>query len=146
MSRLKLDLPAHCDHATCIAVRITDLNYGGHLANQALLALMQEARVGFLAALGFSELGSDTLPGIILADVAVVYRSEAFAGEQLTFELAADEMGRSSFDLYYRIRAAEREVAQAKTSIVFFDYAKRKSVAIPAAFIEALQGLREAKS
>lgn len=120
MARIKLNVPEIVDYSTVIEVRITDLNYGGHLANQALLALLHEARVRFLTALGFSEIGSTTQPGIILADAVMVYRSEAFAGEQLTITLAADEMGRSSFDLYYRVSAGERPVADAKTSIGFF--------------------------
>ena len=145
MPRLKLQPPSYSDFVTTLDVRITDLNYGGHLANQALLGLLHEARVQFLASLGFGELGNDAQPGIILADVALVYRSEAFAGERLTMTLAVDEMARSSFDLYYSVCAGERPVADAKTTVVFFDYAKRKSVAIPTAFIAALQGSRDSK-
>ncbi|WP_035056988.1 acyl-CoA thioesterase [Andreprevotia chitinilytica] len=143
MPRLKLALPEYVDYSTTLTVRITDLNYGGHLANQSLLALLNEARVGFLARFGFDELGTSTRPGIILADVAVTYRSEAFAAEQLTIEVAADEMGRTGFDLYYRVSAGTRPVADARTRIVFFDYTARKSVVIPAGFVESLQAARK---
>lgn len=56
MSSLKSQLPSqfsfHCD----IALRITDLNYGGHVGNDRIMALLQEARVQFLAQKGYSEL------------------------------------------------------------------------------------------
>ena len=48
MPRVKVALPATFPFRTEIPVRITDLNYGGHLGNDALLGLLHEARVHFL--------------------------------------------------------------------------------------------------
>ncbi|NJQ98668.1 MAG: hypothetical protein HC784_16070 [Hydrococcus sp. CSU_1_8] len=38
-----------------IPVRISDLNYGNHLANHVYLEMMQEARMQFFAQWGWSE-------------------------------------------------------------------------------------------
>jgi acyl-CoA thioesterase FadM len=67
--------------STELRVRITDVNYGGHMGNDSLLGLLHEARVQFLAHYGLSELDIGGLWGIIMADSVIVYKSEAFPGE-----------------------------------------------------------------
>ena len=82
MARLDLELPTDFLFATELEVRIGDINYAGHLSNDALLALLHEARVRFLASYGLGEpdvFGSS----LLIADAAVVYKSEAFQGELL---------------------------------------------------------------
>lgn len=74
MARIKLTLPDHCDFETQLTVRISEINYGGHLGNDAVLSLAHEARVQFFNSLGYTEFdvaGS----GIVLADAVVVYRA-----------------------------------------------------------------------
>jgi acyl-CoA thioesterase FadM len=44
MARIKLHLPTIIHFSTEIPVRITDVNYGGHLGNDALLWFIHEAR------------------------------------------------------------------------------------------------------
>jgi 4-hydroxybenzoyl-CoA thioesterase len=82
--------------------------------------------------------------GIVVADVAVRYLSEAFHGEILTFEMAAGDFNKYGCDLLWRVRdkASGREVARGKTGIVFFDYAVRKVAPVPAIFREKLDALR----
>ena len=135
MARVKLALPERFVFSTEMPIRITDINYGGHLGNDAVLSLVHEARVRFLKAYGFSELDVDGV-GIIMADTVIVYQSEAFYGETVVIGVTAGDFSRSSCDFFYRLsdRASEREVARAKTRIVFFDYERRKAVAVPGAF------------
>jgi acyl-CoA thioester hydrolase len=134
MARLTLALPEHLPFSTEIEVRITDLNYGQHLGNDALLGLIHEARVRFLRAHGLQELDVDGM-ALIMVDVAIVYRAEAFAGDRLTFAVAAGDASGVGCDLYYRVtRAADqRLIAEAKTGVVFLDPARRKVVRLPAA-------------
>jgi acyl-CoA thioesterase FadM len=117
-----------------IVVRTTDLNYGGHLGNDRLLSLVQEARVAFLAAHGWSELDCGGA-GLIMADAALSYRAEAFAGDVLRFEVAAVEPSRVGFRLAMRVtRPGDGdEVALVETGMVCFDYARRRPVALPEA-------------
>lgn len=135
MARIKIELPGHVDFRTEIALRIGDINYGGHLGNDAVLSLVHESRVQLFASLGFSELNVQGL-GIILTDAAVVYKTEAFYGDRLCIELAVSEFNRYGCDIYYRLSNTEtgKEVARAKTGLVFFDYAARKLHAVPAVF------------
>ena len=52
MARIKITLPTHVDFSTEIALRIGDINYGGHLGNDAVLALVHEARVQLFVSQG----------------------------------------------------------------------------------------------
>ena len=134
MPRLKLTpLPAY-PFACEIVVRTTDLNYGGHLGNDRLLALAHEARVAFLQSHGWSELDCGG-PSLIMGDAAIVFQAEAFAGDLLRCEAGAAEAGRTGFRLFIRMtRPADGAVvALVETGLVCFDYRARRPVALPAA-------------
>jgi len=136
MPRIKIDLPERFSFSTEIPIYINHINYGNHLDNSALIALVSEARVRFFKALGYTELNVEGC-GIIVADVAVQYKSEAFHGEVLVFEMAADDFNKYGCDLVWRIsdQATGREVARGKTGIMFFDYTARKAALVPPAFV-----------
>lgn len=137
MARIKLELPAHFPFSTALLVRITDANYGGHLGNDALLSLLHEARVRFLAHYGLSELNIEGL-GIIMADSVIVYKSEAFPGEWLEIAVTAHDFNKYGCDFVYKVteRSSGREVARAKTGIVFFDYQTRSVQRTPQSFLQ----------
>lgn len=129
----RLDLKARDPYpfACELTVRTTDLNYGGHLGHDRLLALVQEARVAWLASHGWSELDCGGA-GLIMADAAVIYRAEAFAGDVLRLEVVACEPSRVGFRLATRVtRGADTEVALVETGMVCFDYSRRRPVALP---------------
>jgi acyl-CoA thioesterase FadM len=134
MARVKIEMPARFPFETEIPVRITDLNYGRHLGNDALLSLVHEARVRFLRAHGLDE-GNVGGATIIQADAAVVYRAEAFAGDRLRFEVTVGDLGRAGCDFFYRVTRLDdgRLIAEAKTGMVFLDPATRRIVALPEA-------------
>ncbi|OAN48165.1 thioesterase [Paramagnetospirillum marisnigri] len=136
MPRVTIEIPPDFQFATEITICIGQINYGHHLDNAALLSLVSEARVRFLKSLGYGELDVEGL-GIIVADAAIRYRSEAFHGEILVFEMAAADLNKYGCDLVWRARAKEdgREVAQGKTGILFFDYAARKPAPAPPEFL-----------
>ena len=135
MSRVKLELPENFIYATDIRLRVADINYGGHMDNNAVLSLVHEARVRFLDHHGFTELDVDGV-GIIMVDAVIQYRSEAFYGQTLTFQVAVDGLSRIGCDIFYRVTdsASGREVARAKTGIAFLDYATRKPQRMPERF------------
>ena len=56
MARIKIDLPSKIAFSTNIPVRITDLNYGGHVGNDTVLTIIHEARMQFLANAGYTEM------------------------------------------------------------------------------------------
>ncbi len=135
MARIKLDLPERFPFSTELRVRITDVNYGGHMGNDALLGLLHEARVQFLAHYGLSELDICGA-GIIMADSVIVYKSEAFPGERLELAVTVTDFNRYGCDFVYRVteKTSGREVARAKTGIVFFDYQQRAIQKVPQPF------------
>lgn len=135
MPRVTVQLPEQFVYSTRIPVLIGHINYGNHLDNGALLGLVSEARVRFFKSLGYTELNVEGA-GIIVADAAVQYRSEAFHGETLTIEMTPADFAAHGCDLVWRIREATsgREVARGKTGIVFFDYAARRKLPVPDAF------------
>jgi acyl-CoA thioester hydrolase len=130
--RVKVALPASFSFSTTLPVRITDLNYGAHLGNDALLGMLHEARVQFLAALGTAEFDPVTRQGFIMADVAIEYKGEGFHGDVLTFELAAADAHKYGFDVVYRVQNQHGcPVAFAKTGMLCFDYTIRKLRGLP---------------
>lgn len=135
MARIKIELPDRFIFSTEIPVMMSHINYGHHLDNGAVIDIVSEARVRFLQSLGFSEMNVDGA-GMIVADAALQYKSEAFYGEILVVEYNVRDFSRVGCDLVYRIseKTSGREVARGKTGIVFFDYAQRQTVPVPKAF------------
>lgn len=130
MARIKINLPKEFIFETKIPVRITDLNYGNHLGNDKLLSILHEARVLFLAHFGYTEMDCAGV-GLIMADVAIEYKNQAFYGDVLSIQIIAGDFSRVSFDLYYLIQTDTKVIAKAKTGMVTFDYANNSPVAIP---------------
>ncbi|MGB2907725.1 MAG: thioesterase family protein [Candidatus Aminicenantaceae bacterium] len=117
-----------------LSIRVTDLNYGGHLGNDRLLSLIHEARVAFLAEHGLSELDCGGV-SLTMGDAALVYQGEAYAGDVLRFEVAAGEASRSGFRIFYRITrpSDDSPIALAETGMVCFDYRARRICLLPEA-------------
>lgn len=136
MARVKLELPTDFPFSTDLSIRITDMNYAGHMGNDVVLSLLHEARFRFMAHHGLQELKVEAL-GIIITDSVIIYKSEVFAGETLTVAVAVADFNKYGCDFFYRIteKQSGREVAHAKTGIVFFDYEKRTVEKIPLTFL-----------
>lgn len=135
MSRLKLDLPSSLPFRTQIPLRITDINYGGHLGNDAALGLVHEARVRFLASLGYSEMNVEGT-SIIMADAQIVFRSEGFYGDVLEAAVGVGVIDGVSCEVFTLLTHATtgKEVARVKTTLVFYDYSARRPQGVPEAF------------
>lgn len=135
MARINIKLPKSFVFSTDIKLRISDINYGGHLAHDSILSITHEARVRFLQSLGYTE-GNIEGPGLILSDAALVYKSEAFYGQTLLIELSVADFSKYGCDLVYKLSDSEtkKEVARVKTGIVFFDYSKREICRVPEKF------------
>jgi acyl-CoA thioester hydrolase len=142
MARLHINLPETFLFSTDIAVRVSDLNYGGHVGNDTMLTLLQEARIQFYRSLGFKdETSFEATVGQIIIDAAVQYKAESFLGDVLEIQIAAEDFTKFGFDLLYDVRnkSTGQEVARAKTGIVCFDYQKKKIARIPEALASKLQ-------
>ena len=142
MARIKLQLPATFLFETHTVVRVDDLNYGNHLSNDAYLKYMHEARLRFLANLGYSEFN---LAGtsVIIGDTAIVFKGECFYGDDLCIEVTVGEIGTRSFDLWYRFTKHNKHtlICEAKTGMVCFNYQTHKTTDVPLAFKEKLTAI-----
>jgi acyl-CoA thioesterase FadM len=72
MERIKLNLPENFNFSTIIPIRISDVNYGGHVGNDSFLSLLHEARLRFLHQFGYSEMSVEGV-GLIMSDVGIEY-------------------------------------------------------------------------
>jgi len=145
MARIKIELPEKFSFTTSIPVRITDINYGDHVGNDTILSIMHEARMQFLNSYGYKELEFEGV-GMIMSDVGIEFKNELFYGDVVIASVAIREIGKVSFDLYYKLEKALQQarddkkvlVAAGKTAMVCYDYDKKKIVAIPPKAVQKL--------
>jgi acyl-CoA thioesterase FadM len=132
MPRIRLKPLDYYPFSTNITVRVTDLNYGGHLGNDSLLTLVHEARVAFLASYNLSETDCGGV-SLTMGDAAIVYQGEAYAGDDINIEVAAGEPSESGFRLFYRLTRSSdsKKIALAETGMVCFDYKAKKIMPLP---------------
>jgi acyl-CoA thioester hydrolase len=142
MAKNKIQLPAAFSYQTDIPIRITDLNYGGHVGNDTVLSLIHEARVRALASKGFNELKIGNA-GLIMTDVAIEYKAELFYGDIVKASICFTEFSKIGFEVYYILQkehdSRPTTVAIARTGMVCYDYDRKKIVTVPPAFRAAME-------
>ena len=139
MARIKLQFTSQYLFTAKIPVRITDLNYGNHLANDKVLSIIHEARMQLFNHFDYTEMDCGGV-NVIMADVAIEYKNQAFYGDELIIEIGVQDFTRVSFDIFYKISTTEKIIALAKTGIVTFDYRQNKVVEVP---LEVKEKLKE---
>lgn len=134
MARIRVEIPEKIKLIVTLPVRISDINYGNHLGNDALISMIHEARVLWLKEGNYTELHVERT-ALIMSDLAVEYKSEAFYGDQLTVAIAVGEIGRVNFDLYFQVTNQDNKlIAKAKTGMVCYDYEEKKVTGLPGGF------------
>ncbi|WP_321372090.1 thioesterase family protein [uncultured Desulfuromusa sp.] len=119
-------------------VGVADINYGGHVANSAVLNFFQDARIAYLENLGpYSEIDLGGC-GIIMPEAHVFYRQEMFLGDQLNIGVRSTHLKRSSWLMEYHIERAGELTAEGETPLVCFNYETRKPCRIPSEFRRSL--------
>lgn len=129
-----------------IQVRITDINYGGHVGNDTVISIIHEARMQFLKNIGYTEMKFEGV-GMIMSDVAIEFKNELFYGDTITASVATGEISKIGFDLIYKLETnrplnSDKTiiVALAKTGMICYDYTKKKIAYMPS---EALIKLKK---
>ncbi|MGQ0738441.1 MAG: acyl-CoA thioesterase [Bacteroidota bacterium] len=142
MTRVKIQVPGTFSFSCQVPVRITDINYGGHVGNDSLLSIIHEARMQYLTSLEYSEMQFAGV-GMIMADAAIEFKSELFYGDVVIASVAAGEISKIGFALFYKLEketdGKKTTVALAKTGMICFDYEKKKIVAVPEEARQKLQ-------
>lgn len=136
MARIKLDIPKQFPFKTEVDVRISDINYGNHMGNDALLSILHEARIRFLKNYNCKELDMFGV-SLIMSDVAIQYKNEAYHGDVLQIEVTAFDFSVTSFDLFYYItrKSDQKVIAVAKTNMVCYNYDEKKMKDVPEQFV-----------
>lgn len=134
MARINIDIPEKTIGTFTIPVRIADINYGNHVGNDAFVSIIHEARMQWLKQYDYTELRIECV-GLIMSDLAIEFKNEAFYGDVVEVKLSAGEISRVSFELYYQLFVKRNDksihLANAKTGMVCYDYNAKKVAAIP---------------
>lgn len=141
MARIKLTVPQNTLATVIIPVRITDINYGNHLGNDSFISIVHEARVQWMQNHNYTELNIEGT-GVILADLAIEFKSEGFYGDIIQVQISAGEVSKVSFELYYTLTTKRNNqpvlLAVAKTGMVCYNYTDKKVTAVPQQLLQIL--------
>lgn len=141
MNRIKIQLPAQFSFTTQMQIRVTDLNYGGHVGNDTILSLLQEARQQFLQSRGYAELSVESF-GLIMADAMIEYKKELNHKDTIEIAVVATDFDKLGFDIYYQITVLKNSEVQlavrAKTGMMLYDYSAKKKVSLTENIIQQL--------
>lgn len=122
-------------------IRVTDLNYGGHVGNDTILSLLQEARQQFLQSKGYAELEVESY-GLIMADAIIEYKKELNHRDKIKIGVTAADFDKLGFDLYYQVliinNGEEVLAVRAKTGMMLYDYDAKKKVSLTDEIISKL--------
>jgi acyl-CoA thioester hydrolase len=118
------------------AVRFRDLDALGHVNNAVFLTYLESARIAFLLDLGAATTLEDM--SIIVARIEIDFRAPVGFGEEIEIGVQATRFGDKSFDLDYELSVGGRVVAEARSVLVGYDYAKGEAVTIPVEWRERL--------
>ncbi|NKB32288.1 MAG: thioesterase [Pseudomonadales bacterium] len=135
MPRIKVAVPDQFLFSMERIVGLSDVNYAKHLDSVSMVNILHEARLQFLASLGFTESNIFGL-GMVVTDLAVDYRTESFANDRLIVDVGVSKFNRYGFDIGMQVTnsALEAVVCNAKLGVVFFDFDKHEITQVPVAF------------
>jgi acyl-CoA thioester hydrolase len=116
-----------------------------HVNNVVYLRWCESARIAYFARADMLERKQQDGVGPIMARHCTDYRRPVTYPDRVRVEVGVSRIGKSSFDMRYRIHslAQQAEVASADSVIVMVDYRTGKTTPVDArlrAAIEALEG------
>jgi acyl-CoA thioester hydrolase len=141
MARIKIDIPENKLAQVKIPVRISDINYGNHVGNDAFVSIIHEARMQWLQQQGYTELDFAGV-GLIMSDLAIEFKNESFYGDIIEVAIYSGETARVSFELFYQLSAIRNNtkiiLANAKTGMISYSYENKKPVSLPESVLKLL--------
>lgn len=132
--KIKFKVPSKYHFETKLKIRVSDLNYGGHLGNDSVLSLAHESRVRFFLNLGITERDFFNV-GLIMADSAIKYKSQGYLNESISVKISVTEFRSHGFKLFYLLKKDSNiDLAYVQTSMVCYDYDNSKILPLPEDF------------
>lgn len=122
-------------HRTTLQVRFGDLDAFGHVNNAVFATYVEVARIRYLLDVLRPDGPFDSMP-LILARLAIDFRSPIMFGETVEVATRVDHVGRSSFAMSHRMTAGPeaRLVGDVATVLVAYDYAAARPMPVPDAW------------
>jgi YbgC/YbaW family acyl-CoA thioester hydrolase len=117
-----------------LTVRAADLNYGNHVAYYNYLLYFQEARIGYLAQFGCTELNIRGR-GMIISEARCQYKRELFLGDAIQVYCRVTELKRGRFTMHYQIQRRGTLCARGETTNIGYDYTSKRLTGLPQEFI-----------
>ena len=126
MEQLSIVLPQRFNFTTEIHVLINDVNLANHVGNEAFVRYINETNWRFLDAFDIPKM-------MLMADLAIIFKSEAFYGDVLKCDVAVSISTKHSCHFYFRMRNSktDKEIIRARARVIFFDYTQKKPVEVP---------------
>lgn len=126
-------------HRTPVEVRFRDTDAFRHVNNAVFFTYIEQARVRYLLHVLEVDGEFGSLP-LILARVAMDFRSQVRLGDEVVVESRVDSIGNSSFAMSHRVTVGpERRIAaEADSVLVTYDYANERPMRVPDPWRELL--------
>jgi acyl-CoA thioester hydrolase len=120
-------------------LKIRDINYANHLSNDAVVSLINEARIDMFNKIGCAEFAlGDPNTGIVIADLVVNYKKQGYLGDEISIHSDIDEIEQKGFRIFYEIQRGDELMVLAETGVVVYDYQAEKIATVPKVFLESL--------
>lgn len=122
-----------------VTVSLRDLDALAHVNHAVYLSYIEVARTHYYC----ERRGLTKMEELdfILGSLSCTYHAPAYLHERLVISLWPTRIGRKSWSLAYEIREekSDRLIARAETTQVQYDYARQRSIEIPAPWRETLE-------
>jgi acyl-CoA thioester hydrolase len=126
-------------HEINLTVRFAETDALGHVNNTSYFIYLEEARIRFFESLGFN-MGIDEW-NFIMASTKCDFISQGYFNQNLTVKTFVSKIGTKSFVLEHEILCSESKqlIVKGSVVIVFFDFHKQQSEALPESLKEGLR-------
>ena len=121
-------------------LKIRDINYANHLSNDAVVSLLNEARIDMFKKIGCTESAlGEPGTGIVIADLVVNYKNQGYLGDEISIYSDIGEIQQKSFRIFYKMEKGDDLMVLAETGIVVYDYQNKQIATVPKVFLKALE-------
>ncbi len=109
--------------------RITEVNYGNHISNLAIMAWLEDARADISQLLNHDV--NDEKFGSVIVRIDCQFKSEVFYGSVVEIETSIAVIGNSSLTINQKAFQKGILAAESTTVIVYFNSNKKCATPIP---------------
>jgi acyl-CoA thioester hydrolase len=124
-------------HTEIMPMRWGDMDALGHINNTVYFRYMEQARIGWIIANGFTV---DTRHphGPVIVNASCTFLKPLVYPGEVEVRMYLDDLGRTSVGSWYELICDRELYAEGAAKIVWMDYASGKSVPLPVSVIDLL--------